>query len=56
MYLKTPISGYIIYSKGSPRLNEINDHWMSKIDIEQVGIYLMKHAEFVSTYYPIQRK
>ena len=44
MYLNTPISGYGIYSKVSQRLDEINYHWMSKIDLEQVELNLMKYA------------
>ena len=44
MYLNTPISGYGIYSKILLRLNEIDDHWMSKIDIEQVDLNLMNYA------------
>ena len=39
-----------IYSKASMWLNEINDHWISKTDIEQVDLKFMKCAEPVSTY------
>ena len=44
MYLKTPISGYIIHSKALQIQNEINDQWMSKIDIEHVDLNLMNYA------------
>ena len=31
-----------LYSKASPWINEIYDNWMSKIDLEQVNLKLMK--------------
>ena len=38
-----------LYSKDSPWLNEIDDHWMSRIDLEQVKLNLMKTTEHGST-------
>ena len=45
-----------IYSKASPWLNEIDDPWMYKIDLEQVNLNLMKNAEHGYTYYPPQKR
>ena len=42
-----------IYSKSSTWINAINDHGMSKIDLEQVNLNLMKTAEHVYTYCPL---
>ena len=53
-YPKTPIAGYDIYSKFMPRMNEINDHCMSNIDIQLVELILMKYAEYGSTYHTLQ--
>ena len=33
-----------LYSKVTPSMNEINDNWMSKIDLEQINLNLMKYA------------
>ena len=45
-----------LYSKASPWLNAIDEHWMSKIDLEQVNLILMKTAEHGSTYRPLQKR
>ena len=31
-----------LYSKASPWINAIDDNWMSKIDLKQVNLKLMK--------------
>ena len=33
-----------LYSKASPCINEIDDHWMYKIDLKQVNLNLMNTA------------
>ena len=45
-----------IYSKKSTWLNEIDDHWMSKIDLEQVNLNLRNTVEYGSTYHPLQNR
>ena len=45
-----------IYSKSSPWLDAIDDHWMSNTDLEQVKINLMKNAEHGATYHPLQKR
>ena len=45
-----------LYSKSSPWLNEIDDHWMFKIDLEHVNLKMMKTVERVSTYRPLQKR
>ena len=45
-----------IYSKASPWLNAIDDHWMSNIDLEQVNINLTKTAEHGSNYHILQKR
>ena len=42
-----------LYSKASPWLNSIDDHWISNTDLEQVNINLMKTVDHVSTYCPL---
>ena len=39
-----------LYSKYSPWLNAIDDHWMYNIYLEQVNLNLMKTAQHGSTY------
>ena len=55
-YLMTPNTGYGVYSKVLPIQNEINDHCMSNINIEQVDLKLMNYAESGSTHHPLQMK
>ena len=43
-----------IYSVASPCMNAIDDYWISRIDLEQVDVNLMKCAEPVSTCCPFQ--
>ena len=45
-----------LYSKASPCLNAIDNQYISKIDIEQVNINLMKTEEHVSTYHLLQKR
>ena len=45
-----------LYSKASPWINEIDDHWMYKVDLEQVNLNLMNTAEHGSTYHLLQKR
>ena len=45
-----------IYIKSSTWLNAMDYHWMSKIDLEQVNLNLMKTAENGSTYCTLQKR
>ena len=42
-----------IYSKASPW---VDDHWMSKIDIEQMNLILMNTTQYGYTYRPLQKR
>ena len=44
------------YSKASPCLNSVDDHWISKIYIEQVNLNLMSTAEHGFTYRALQKR
>ena len=45
-----------LYSKASPWINAIYDHWISNIDLEHMNLNLMKTAEHGSTYQPLQNR
>ena len=45
-----------IYSKASPWLNKIDDHWMSNIDLDQLNLSLVNTAEHVSTYCTLHKR
>ena len=45
-----------LYSKALPWLNSIDDHYMYKIDLEQVKLNLMKNVEHGSTYSPLTKR
>ena len=45
-----------LYSKALPWIHEIDDHWMSKIDLGQVKLKLTRTAENGYTYRPIQKR
>ena len=45
-----------LYSKASPWINEIGDHWMSNIDLEQVNLNLINTSEHGYTYPTLQKR
>ena len=45
-----------LYSKVSPWLNEIDDHWMSNIYLENINPNLMKTVEHGYTYLLLHKR
>ena len=45
-----------LHSKTLPWINEVDDHWMYNINIEQMTSNLMNTEEHGSTYRPLQKR